>query len=181
MKALVQEKGPLGEDVSGEYYSQIASALDFVHNQLHLVHRSIKLNNIYLHHNYCKVSDFGFAKCFWDFTNNQAILADTIIGTEPYFSPQLIERVSFNPYANDVWASGVMLFAMLNNRYPFHAGKPRQMLAEQKTKDFLHTRFIKRFSGDLQNLITLHFIYDESKRITMADVLKNSWIRRHTK
>ena len=40
-------------------------------------------------------------------------------GTPAYMSPELINKEEYDGYASDVWACGVVLYAMINGQFPF--------------------------------------------------------------
>lgn len=127
------------------------------------------------------MTDFGFARMCWDAQRQRFEMSKTICGTPPFFSPQILRRQMYDPFAADSWAMGVMLFAMLNNKYPFHWDNEKEHLIEQCDPRFISTRFIKQFAPDLIDLIEKFFIIDETKRITMAQTLVHPWIVRKGK
>ena len=71
-----------------------------------------------------------------------------------------------------------MLFALLNDRYPYHSEDDEIFLREQKNPNFLPTRYIKQFPADLLHLITSLLTVDETKRMTINKVAKHPWIKR---
>jgi serine kinase len=131
---LLQKSGPIAEDKTCYWFTQTTEALKYFHKVLHMAHRDIKVDNIMLNsEQVVKLTDFGFAKKCWDDDKDKPTLSKTFCGTEPYYSPQLISKQEYNPFAADMWAMGVVLFCMLNNKFPFHFGNPK-MLAEQKDR-----------------------------------------------
>ena len=76
---------------------------------------------------------------------------------------------------------GVMLFCMLNNKYPFHFDNTNQLYREQTIPNFIKTRYVKKFSDDLCDLQEKFFVIDEAARITMTQVLEHPWILRKGK
>lgn len=127
------------------------------------------------------MTDFGFARHCWDEKHQRVEFSSTLCGTGPYYSPQILRQQMYNPFASDCWAMGVMLFAMLNNKYPFHWEDEKVQLEEQLRPNFIVTRLVKRFPPDLIDLMKQFLIVDESKRITMAKVLEHPWILRKGK
>ena len=88
----------------------------------------------------------------------------------------------YDPFAADCWAMGVMLFCMLNNRFPFHFDYHEQMLSEQlRGSAYIKTRYVKVFPRDLRQLQEAFFIVREEDRITMSAVLEHPWILRKGK
>lgn len=69
-----------------KWFRQTAQALTYIHDELTVCHRDIKLENVLLDsEGNAKLSDFGFSRI------HEGGLARTVLGTPPYYSPQLIE------------------------------------------------------------------------------------------
>ena len=124
---------------------------------------------------------------------------------QPYYSPQIVKREKYCTFAADCFAMGVMLFVMLNNKYPvshswiasrddrsiyfnnacsrpqFHWDDLKLMYAEQSNPQFIKTRYTKKFPEDLKDLQEGLFAVDELQRTTMAQTLKHPWIVRRGK
>ena len=70
-----------------DWFIQIALGLKHVHDN-NILHRDLKTQNIFLtSDNTIKLGDFGIAKIL----NSQTELANTVIGTPYYLSPELCE------------------------------------------------------------------------------------------
>ena len=175
----LKKYGALNESKACKWFTQILEALNYLHNHLFIAHRDLKIDNILLTEDMqnTKLTDFGFAKEAWDPINNCVILSDSFCGTEPYYSPQLVKKVKYDPFKADVWAMGVVLFALLNNRFPFHFGKPDDMYREQTDERFLTTRITKTLSKHCLDLIKKMFELNENRRLGVNDVLKHKWIK----
>lgn len=79
-----------------------------------VIHRDIKPQNIMMDENgIAKIGDFGSAERFKG--NDDSL--HTTIGTYQFFSPECCdpEVKTFSGCANDVWALGVTLYAMIFN------------------------------------------------------------------
>ena len=76
---------------------------------------------------------------------------------------------------------GVFLFAMLNNKFPFHFGDAKKMIKEQTDKKFIESRFTKDFPQDLKDLQMKLWEVHEKDRITIRDMLQHEWIKRKGK
>ena len=164
------------------WFTQISDALKFTHEELHMAHRDIKIDNMLLNdQNIAKLTDFGFAKDVWDEKENKVKLSETFCGTEPYYSPQIVAHKPYNPFCADVWAMGVVLFCMLNNKFPFHFGDSKAKFKEQSDPKFVQTRYTKEFSKDLKDIQQKLFDPKESSRITLAVVLAHPCVKRKGK
>ena len=177
----LNKNGPIPEALTCFWFGHVTNALRFIHEDLRFAHRDIKIDNILLNNHIAKLTDFGFAKEAWDSNTNKPLLSETFCGTEPYYSPQIVARKAYNPYAADSWAMGVTLFCMLNNKFPYHFGDTKRMLSEQTDPNYIKGRYIKKFPPDLRNLQESFFTENEKKRITMAQVMDHPWILRKGK
>jgi hypothetical protein len=98
------------------WFAQIASAVFFVHSR-NILHRDLKTQNIFLKGKrppMCKLGDFGIAKVL-DKTDQ---MAQTIIGTPYYMSPELCEDEPYNR-KSDIWALGCILYELITLKHAF--------------------------------------------------------------
>ena len=95
--------------------SEVASALDYAHNQ-GVIHRDIKPGNIMLIKNgKVKVTDFGIAKAVSTTQTKSGI----VLGTPNYMSPEQINGQKIDG-RSDLFSLGVVLFELLTGQVPFH-------------------------------------------------------------
>ena len=176
---FLKKNGALTEPHACVWFTQSTDALRFLHDQLKIAHRDIKIDNILLDENdIAKLTDFGFAKESVDKETNEMIVSETFCGTEPYYSPQIVMRKPYNPFLADVWAMGVVLFAMLNNKFPFHFGDARVMLREQKDPNHIRKRYVKEFSKEYKQLQEDMFEVNEKERISCSECLESEWVKK---
>ena len=76
---------------------------------------------------------------------------------------------------------GVMMFCLLNNKFPFHYDSDKQLYNEHMTPNFIKSRYIKKFPDDLCDLQEKFFVINEAARINMTQVLQHPWILRRGK
>ena len=92
------------------YFSQICLALRRVHKS-NLIHRDCKPGNIFLHNSgsgtIALLGDFGITKQLSTLTKS----SKTFTGTPGYFSPEQINRQSYDQ-RTDIFALGSVLYAM---------------------------------------------------------------------
>lgn len=80
--------------------------------QNNVIHRDIKVANIFLHNGVAKIADFGFAK----FTKEN--FKDINIGSPIYMSPEGFIDNIYGP-KTDIWAFGIFVYEMLHGKTPF--------------------------------------------------------------
>ena len=61
-----------------------------------------------------KLIDFGFSTCI---PNHKKIRM--FCGTPSYMAPQIVSKVEYAGPPADIWACGVLLYALLNGCFPF--------------------------------------------------------------
>ncbi len=117
----LRKRHPKGERLHLEtvlsYVQQIASALQYAHDQ-HLVHRDVKPENMLLGRNdEILLSDFGTALVVQT-TGYQSMQQDDVIGTVAYMAPELFQGKA-RP-ASDQYALGIVVYEWLCGETPFH-------------------------------------------------------------
>ena len=123
LSEYVTRFGPLSLKQAGEYLEQIASALDYAHENGR-VHCDVKPANILLEsQDHVVLSDFGIVQFIQpDGQNVKPSLKspDSLMGTPDYISP---EQALGDPLGrgSDIYSLGVSLFFLLAGRLPFQA------------------------------------------------------------
>ena len=178
----LKKHGPIPVLKTFYWFNQASEGLDYLHSELHISHRDIKVDNILLDESSpanAKISDFGFAKR--SFENDEIIMSQTFCGTLAYQCPQIIRKKEYDPFKADVWAMGVVLFGMLNDKFPFHCNSKDQMYKEMKTPNWIEQRYTRRPCKHVRHLIKKMLEVEEKDRFTMKDVLKHKWIKEKAK
>ena len=115
LKEYLQEKKTLPLEEVREIFSQIASALDYLH-QREVFHRDMKLSNIRrIDSGRVKILDFGLATSS-DQSRN-VTQEGAIIGTLDYMAPEHFAGRKQDAFY-DQFSTGVILFELLTGRMP---------------------------------------------------------------
>jgi len=110
-----QQNRPFTEDEVLKVLWQLTSALAYCHHGLHMLHRDLKPQNVFLAANGdVKLGDFGLAKVI----EETCALARTQCGTPLYMSPELCEGREYDRGA-DVWALGCILYELMTLTAPW--------------------------------------------------------------
>lgn len=131
-----------------------------------------------------KLGDFGSAERFQN-GNDQL---QTTIGTYQFFSPECCDRKryyvsnnwladvkTFSGKANDVWALGVTLYAMIYNQLPFWAETEIGVLEKIHSTD-LQLLESREISDGLKNILLRMLHKDPLKRATLAELKRDQWL-----
>ena len=122
----LNQQGAFSINETREILYQIASALQYAHNQGEqgIVHRDIKPSNIVIDpYGNVKLTDFGIAGP----PQQQDI---SVEGTPAYLAPEIINKQAVDGRA-DIYAMGVMAFHLLTNSLPFTASRLNKILDMQ--------------------------------------------------
>ncbi|KAM7155116.1 serine/threonine-protein kinase Nek9 isoform 3-T3 [Molossus nigricans] len=118
-KILRQKDKLFEEEMVIWYLFQIVSAVSCIH-KAGILHRDIKTLNIFLTKaNLIKLGDYGLAKKL----NSEYSMAETLVGTPYYMSPELCQGVKYN-FKSDIWAVGCVIFELLTLKRTFDATNP---------------------------------------------------------
>lgn len=120
LREYLLKRKRLNLEEAASFTDQIASALQYAHEQ-GVMHRDVKPSNILLRPDgYAYLVDFGLAKAMMGgvaLTNSGAM-----VGTPEYMAPEQSNGV--NDYRSDIYSLGVILYQMLTGRVPFTAESP---------------------------------------------------------
>jgi serine/threonine protein kinase len=113
------EEGPLPLAQVLAYITQLADALDYVHDH-HIIHRDLTPSNVLLdEHDQVYLADFGIAKLLEpDATTITS--TNQVLGTPGYMAPEQITGQTTSA-ATDVYGLGILAYQMVTSQLPFAA------------------------------------------------------------
>jgi len=149
-------------------FKQIVCGIEYCHSRS-IVHRDIKLENLLLsEHNEAKVIDFGFSTRM---PNNKKI--KIFCGTPSYMSPEIVLRKEYTGPPADIWALGVLLYAMLCGTFPFKGKNDKELYRAIST---VKISFPEHLSESAISLIRRILQFDPEKRPTASEIVKDPWL-----
>jgi serine/threonine protein kinase len=102
-------------------FSDLLDFLAYAHEK-RIMHRDIKPENIIIRPSgSCKLLDFGTGKDLMSKTTSS-----TVVGSRPYMAPEQISGKS--SIASDVWALGVLLYALATGLLPFYDENQKNLM-----------------------------------------------------
>jgi serine/threonine protein kinase len=142
-------------------FCQIARAVQYLH-AMGIAHGDLKLDNILIDKSDVpKLTDFGFA-CTEQFKSGEKG------GTLIYASPELVTCDRTDMLAADVWALGIVLYAIITRRFPYAPVNDRRL-------PYLITRGLLNYSrvkdNSIRSLILRMTHLDPVKRATIDEVV----------
>jgi hypothetical protein len=125
----LQQRGRLTYDETVTIMNDIATALDYAHEQ-GIVHRDVKPANVLLHpatdagssgRDRAVLTDFGIARIT---RGGNDITGTGTVGTLDYIAPEQIQTPKQVDGRADIYALGIMLYQMLTGKLPFVGDHP---------------------------------------------------------
>ena len=130
----IVDKEKLDENEASMFFFQLINALEYIHS-LGIAHRDLKPENLLLLDNkIIKIIDFGLSNYF----NGEKNL-ETPCGSPSYASPEIIKGEAYNGFCIDIWASGIILFAMLCGYLPFDDDEEEEENEDESKEDIINS------------------------------------------
>ena len=131
-----------------------------------VIHRDIKLENLLLHNDILKISDFGVSKFGKDHANTK------MIGTVLSMAPELMTMHSDEDELDqkytakvDLWSIGVIYYEILFGEPPFYASYIGEMMNQMRKKSGANLPLKKKVSPEVEDLLRRLLVFDPKDRI----------------
>ena len=158
----------LNEEESSFFFYQIINAVEYIHSK-GIVHRDLKPENLLLNDkNKLKIIDFGLSNYF--FPDSEKNLLKTPCGSPCYAAPEMVSGNNYNGFKTDIWAIGIILYAMLVGYLPFEDNDNDILFQKILECDLEFPDFLSNLSIDI---ITKILNVDSDKRYTIQDIKKH--------
>lgn len=192
----LRNNGQMGlkPDLAKTYSHQLAAALRYMHADVRLVHRDVKLENCLIQirpEDDCgnlKLCDFGLAS----FVDGDASgMTDSIrsldsddskepAGTLEYLAPELLSGSARKDYSADIWAFGVCVYTMVTGKRPFQHTISFKLVELIEAGDWNKDLVMSSPAGqvdaeDICDLLHGCLNTDPDLRWTITDVMDCKW------
>ena len=145
------------------YFSQLILALEYCHNELKIIHRDIKPDNLLIDaDDNVKLSDFGVSLLLTN--GNDQVRSNA--GSAYFYSPEACIGNMYRGRLNDIWACGITLFYMATGKYPFNANEHTKLYRLIQTTEPEYPE--EMLETPLHDLIKKLLIKQPEDRITIA-------------
>jgi len=158
----------LEENHAKRLFYETSTGMKYLHDR-YIVHRDIKLENVLLDEfGTIKIIDFGFATVVPPSKKLKAFC-----GTPSYMAPEIVSRKEYIASAPDIWAMGVLLFAMLIGNFPFKGTNDRDLCRKIIKGVYI---IPGKISSAPRGLLTKILEVDMARRMTIDDILHDNFL-----
>lgn len=170
--SYVMSRSRLSELDAYALFIQVVNGVEYCHRN-RVIHRDLKLENILLDKNkQIKIADFGLSNSI-KFLSSTSQYHMTNCGTPSYTCPEQIQKLQYTGAGSDIWAMGVILFAMVSGFLPFEASNIPNLFKKITKKQYKLPSYVSTQCGDLiDKMLTL----DPDKRITLSEMRAHPWL-----
>jgi len=176
LESYLKKMGRLSEEEGVYFLMQIMNGFQVLHKNK-IMHRDVKLANIFLQDDKVVIGDFGFAKQGVDVTR-------TKLGTPITMAPELLTS-NGNSYTSkaDLWSIGVCFYQMLFGKTPFDAKNYDDLKEKVKLQSGKNLIFPKDtpISPECKDLLINLLQYNANQRIEWKDFFNHPLFELHSK
>ncbi|KAI8814755.1 kinase-like domain-containing protein [Cladochytrium replicatum] len=168
------------------YFKQLLNGLSYIHS-MGVAHRDLKPENILLDASFAvlKITDFGVADVYKSPWETEARQSKGVCGSQPYIPPEeWVEHNNYDPTKADVWACGIILYAMLYMNVPWGSSRETDTqyqiyVAKRRPPGLGTANGFPPFDRILP--VTRNVLYrclepNPDTRPTVDDILADAWI-----
>lgn len=169
----------LPEAVVASYLIQVSVALHYLHNEMAMLHRDLKPQNLFLLSDgmTIRLGDFGVA-AFLDAVGGAA---KETCGSPFYMAPEVCQEIAYGAAA-DVWSLGVLLYECMALTRPFSAATApalTQLILKGKCTPLAQRFSPAPFSSALMDLVMSMLSVNPQGRPTIRRILRSTYVRQH--
>ena len=168
----IVKKRRLNEEETSFFFYQIVNGLEYIHSK-NIVHRDLKPENLLLSEkNKLKIIDFGLSNYFNLNKDNKKKLLKTPCGSPCYAAPEMVSGNKYNGFKTDIWAIGIVLYAMIVGYLPFEDSDNNILFQKILDCDIEFPDYLSELSIDIIKKI-LNVDCDE--RYSISDIKKHQF------
>ncbi|KAI5171622.1 polo-like kinase 1 [Nematocida sp. LUAm3] len=176
MMDLLKKRKKIEEKHVRVFLLQMLSALEYLHKDCSVVHRDMKLANLFLDKDFnLKVGDFGLAAVI-----DREERKKTICGTPNYIAPEvLFNSENGHSFEVDIWSVGVIVYTLIIGKPPFQKSDVKEIYKSIKSNTYSYPEDAI-ITPNAQYLITKLLELDPQKRWTIEQIYNSDFVREIT-
>lgn len=169
---LLKRNGKLKEKYVSKFVSQLVKGLVYLHNHKSVVHRDLKLANLFLDNNLnIKIGDFGLSAMIKNGEKRK-----TVCGTPNYIAPEvLFGKAGGHSFEADIWSLGVIIYTLLVGVPPFQQKKIEEIYKLIELNKYIFPSDCT-LSSEAIDLITRILISNPSERPDLDQILNHKFL-----
>ncbi|KAM8782108.1 serine/threonine-protein kinase ULK3 isoform 1-T1 [Rhynchonycteris naso] len=172
LSRFIHTRRILPEKVARVFMQQLASALQFLHEQ-NISHLDLKPQNILLsslEKPHLKLADFGFAQHMspWDEKH-------VLRGSPLYMAPEMVCQQQYDARV-DLWSVGVILYEALFGQPPFASRSFMELEEKIRSNQVVELPLRPPLSRDCRDLLQRLLERDPGRRISFQNFFAHPWV-----
>ncbi|KAF3991625.1 hypothetical protein FT663_01448 [Candidozyma haemuli var. vulneris] len=170
---LLKTRKRVSEPEVRYFMVQIVGAIKYLHSR-RVIHRDLKLGNIFFDPDMnLKIGDFGLASVLPSIESRKY----TICGTPNYIAPEVLGgKTTGHSFEVDIWAIGIMMYALLVGKPPFQAKDVNVIYERIKKTDYSFPPD-KKISDEAKQLIQDLLSLNPLNRPSIHEILDYPWFK----
>ncbi|KAG0417328.1 putative cell cycle serine/threonine-protein kinase CDC5 like protein, partial [Dictyocoela roeselum] len=173
LNELLKSKKRLDEHYTVKYVNQLIDTLEYLHETAHVVHRDLKLGNLFLDGEFnLKIGDFGLSARI-----KPGQKKNTICGTPNYIAPEvLFDKENGHSYEVDVWGLGVIIYTLLIGTPPFQKSNVKEIYRNIQQNKFIYPADAT-ISDTAKNLINAILTTNPMDRLSLTEIKNHPFLQ----
>jgi len=171
MMELHKRRGAITEPEVRYYMLQICEGIAYLHNEKNIIHRDLKLGNIFLNDKlHVKLGDFGLAT---ELTKENE-RKKTLCGTPNYIAPEILTKKGHG-YEVDIWSTGCIMYTLLVGKPPFETTSLKETYSRIKKNEYVIPE--DRVGNAASDLIIQILQGNPERRPKVNDIINHDFIK----
>lgn len=171
IKAKIHYSSHFSEENLQDILVQLASCLDYLHSN-GIAHRDIKSNNIFVAADGClKLGDFGLASLI-----DEDQLSNTVVGTLPYMSPEILRKKPYSAFESDLWALGCVMWELTALKPAFASFNAEGLMRRISSGPAPTLPAHLPYSDTWKSLVQSMLSKDTNQRPSLSELLSNQYL-----
>lgn len=165
----IEFKDGMPEDIVAQIFKKVAMAVKGIHD-INIAHLDLKLENIMYDQNTGEITilDFGFATII-----DEDNLLTKYCGSTHYASPEILNNIPYDGKIADMWALGILLYAMLCGYFPYDGNRRSYIFNQIVYGTYSIPDHVSPKASDLVKKLLNH---STDQRLTTDQVLEHPFL-----